>query len=73
MLERCLIGIGGLSDDDSVIRGAAQLTSQAEVSEPKFGFVLTVVLGDSRWGAKPDWKLGVSNGLAKDSRALWLE
>jgi hypothetical protein len=33
-------------DDDSVIGGPAQLTSQAEISEPKFGFGLAVTLGE---------------------------
>jgi hypothetical protein len=39
-----------LSNDDPVIGGPAQLTSQAEVSEPKFGFGLAVILGKSRGG-----------------------
>jgi hypothetical protein len=56
MLERCPIGTGELSDDDFVIGGATQLTSQTEVSEPKFRFGLTVVLGQSRRGAEPDRK-----------------
>jgi hypothetical protein len=58
-----------LTDDDFVIGGAAQLTSQVEVSKPKFGFGLAVILGESRRGAELDRKLGVSNGLAEDSRA----
>jgi hypothetical protein len=41
---------GELSNDDSVVGGSTQLTSQAEVSEPKFGFGLTVILGKSRGG-----------------------
>jgi hypothetical protein len=61
-----------LSHDDSVIGGAAQLTSQVEIREPKFGFGLAVILGESQRGAKPDRKLGVSNGLVEDSRAWWL-
>jgi hypothetical protein len=56
-----------------VIRGPAQLTSQAEISEPKFGFGLAVILGESRPGAKSDRKLGPTNGLAEDSRARRLE
>jgi hypothetical protein len=39
---------GELSDDDPVVGGPTQLTCQAEVSEPKFGFGLTVILGKSR-------------------------
>jgi hypothetical protein len=39
---------GELSNDDPVIGGPTQLTSQAEISEPKFGFGLTVILGKSR-------------------------
>jgi hypothetical protein len=62
-----------LSDDDFVVGGAAQLTSQAKVSEPKFGFGLAIVLGQIRRGVEPDQKQGVSNGLAEDSRARWLE
>jgi hypothetical protein len=45
------------------------LTSQAKISEPKFGFGLAVIHGESCRGAKPDRKLGPTNGLAKDSRA----
>jgi hypothetical protein len=41
---------GELSNDDPVVGGPTQLTSQAEVSEPKFGFGLTVILGKSRGG-----------------------
>jgi hypothetical protein len=41
---------GELSNDDPVVGGSTQLTSQAEVSEPKFGFGLTVILGKSRGG-----------------------
>jgi hypothetical protein len=40
-----------------------------KVSEPKFGFGLAVILGESHRGAKPDRKLGPTNGLAEDSRA----
>jgi hypothetical protein len=61
-----------LSNDDFVVGGAAQLTSQAEVNDPKFEFGLVVVLGQSQRGAEPDRKQGVSNGLAEDSRARWL-
>jgi hypothetical protein len=52
MLERCLIGIGEASNDDTVIGGPAQLTSQAEISEQKFGFGLAVILGESHWGGE---------------------
>jgi hypothetical protein len=38
---------GKLSNDDPVISGPTQLTSQAEVSEPKFGFGFAVILGKS--------------------------
>jgi hypothetical protein len=38
---------GELPDDELVIDGPTQLTCQAEVSEPKFGFGLTVILGKS--------------------------
>jgi hypothetical protein len=34
-----------LSNDDPVVGGLAQLTRQAEIGEPKFGFGLTVLLG----------------------------
>jgi hypothetical protein len=44
---------GELSNDDSVIGGPTQLTSQAEVSEPKFGFGFAVILGKRRGGAEP--------------------
>jgi hypothetical protein len=33
-----------------VVSGPAQLTSQAKISEPKFRFGFTVILGESRWG-----------------------
>jgi hypothetical protein len=39
-----------LSNDDPVVDGPTQLTSQAKVSEPKFGFGLTVILDKSRGG-----------------------
>jgi hypothetical protein len=72
MLERCRQEQGKQADDNSVIGGPAQLTSQAKISEPKFGFGLAIILGESRRGAKPDQKLGPTNGLAEDSRARWL-
>jgi hypothetical protein len=43
-----------------------------KISEPKFGFGLAVILGESHRWAKPDWKPGPTNGLAEDSRARWL-
>jgi hypothetical protein len=61
-----------LSDDDAVVGGSAELTSQAKISEPKFRFGLAVILGESRRGAKLDWKLGPADGFAEDSRARWL-
>jgi hypothetical protein len=36
---------GELSNDDPVVGGPTQLIGQAEVSEPKFGFGLTIILG----------------------------
>jgi hypothetical protein len=56
-------------NDDSVIGGPAQLTSQAEISKPKVGFGLAVILGESHQGAKPNWKLCLANSLAEDLRA----
>jgi hypothetical protein len=56
MLEWCLIGIGEASNDDTVIGGPAQLTSQAEINEQKFRFGLAVILGESHWGVKPNRK-----------------
>jgi hypothetical protein len=44
---------GELSNDNPVIGGPTQLTSQAEVSEPKFGFGLAVILGKSHGGGEP--------------------
>jgi hypothetical protein len=41
---------GELPDDDLVIGGPIQLTCQAEVSEPKFGFGLAVIIGKSHGG-----------------------
>jgi hypothetical protein len=41
---------GELSNDDPIVDGPTQLTSQVEISEPKFGFGLTVILGKSRGG-----------------------
>jgi hypothetical protein len=41
---------GKLLNDDPVVGGPAQLTSQAEVSEPKFKFGFAVILGKSRGG-----------------------
>jgi hypothetical protein len=41
---------GELSNDDPVIGGPTQLTSQAEVSELKFRFGLAVILDKSRGG-----------------------
>jgi hypothetical protein len=41
---------GELSNDDPVVGGPTQLTSQVETSEPKFGFGLAVILGKSRGG-----------------------
>jgi hypothetical protein len=41
---------GELSNDDPVIGGPTQLTSQAEISEPKFRFGLIVILGKSHGG-----------------------
>jgi hypothetical protein len=43
---------GELSNDDPVVGGSTQLTSQAEVSEPKFEFGLAVILDKSRGGAE---------------------
>jgi hypothetical protein len=39
---------GELSNDDPVIGGPSQLTSQAKVSKPKFEFCFAVILGKSR-------------------------
>jgi hypothetical protein len=41
---------GELSNDDPVVGGPAQLTRQAEIGEPKFGFRFAVILGESRGG-----------------------
>jgi hypothetical protein len=41
---------GELSNDDPIVGGPTQLTGQAKVSEPKFGFGLAVILGKSRGG-----------------------
>jgi hypothetical protein len=41
---------GELSNDDLVVDGPTQLTSQAEVSEPKFRFGFAVILGKSHGG-----------------------
>jgi hypothetical protein len=41
---------GKLSNDDLVVSGPTQLTSQAEVSEPKFGFGFAIILGKSHGG-----------------------
>jgi hypothetical protein len=38
---------GELPDDDPIVGGPTQLTCQAEVIEPKFGFGLAVILGKS--------------------------
>jgi hypothetical protein len=56
-------------NDDLVIGGPAQLTSQAEISKPKLGFGLAVILGESHQGVKPNWKLCLANSLAEDPRA----
>jgi hypothetical protein len=63
---------GELSNDDPVVGGPTQLTSQAEVSEPKFGFGLAVILGKSRGGAEPSREYRFANGFAKDPRTRWL-
>jgi hypothetical protein len=57
-----------LSDDDSVVGGPAQLTHQAEISEPKFGFGLAVVLGESRGRAKPSQEYRLADSLTEDPR-----
>jgi hypothetical protein len=44
---------GELSNDLLIVGGPTQLTSQAEVSEPKFGFGLVVILGKSHGGVEP--------------------
>jgi hypothetical protein len=41
---------GELSNDDPVVGGPTQLTSQAKISKPKFRFGLAVILGKSRGG-----------------------
>jgi hypothetical protein len=41
---------GELSNDEPVIGCPAQLTRQAEIGEPKFGFGFAAVLGESRGG-----------------------
>jgi hypothetical protein len=43
---------GELSNDDPVVGGPTQLTSQAEVGAPKFGFGLAVILGKSHGEAE---------------------
>jgi hypothetical protein len=58
--------------DDPVVGGPTQLTCQAEISEPKFGFGLAVILGESHGGAEPSWEYCFTNGLAKDPRTRWL-
>jgi hypothetical protein len=63
---------GELSNDDLVVGGPTQLTSQAKVSEPKFRFGLAVILGKSLWGAEPSREYCFVNGLAKDPRTPWL-
>jgi hypothetical protein len=60
---------GELSDDDPVIGGPAQLTRQAEISEPKFGFGLAVVLGESRGRAKTNREYCLADSLTEDPRA----
>jgi hypothetical protein len=59
-----------LPDDDPVVGGPTQLTCQAEVSKPKFGFDLTIILGKSRGGGgvEPSREYCFTNGLAKDPR-----
>jgi hypothetical protein len=39
-----------LSNDDPVVDGPTQLTSQAEISKPKFRFGFAAILGESRGG-----------------------
>jgi hypothetical protein len=63
---------GELSNDDPVIGGLTQLTSQAEVSKPKFGFGLAVILGKSHGGVELSREYHFVNGLAKDPRTRWL-
>jgi hypothetical protein len=41
---------GELLNDDPIVGGPTQLTSQAKISEPKFGFGLAIILGKSRGG-----------------------
>jgi hypothetical protein len=60
---------GELSDDDPVIGGPSQLTRQAEIGEPKFGFGLAVVLGESRGRAKPSREYRFADSLTEDLRA----
>jgi hypothetical protein len=43
---------GELSNDDPIVGGPTQLTSQAKVSEPKFGFGLAVILRKSHGGGQ---------------------
>jgi hypothetical protein len=44
---------GELSNDDPVVGGPTQLTSQAEIGEPKFEFGFAIILGKSRGGVEP--------------------
>jgi hypothetical protein len=39
-----------LSNDDPIVGGPTQLTRQAEIGEPKFGFGFAIILGESRGG-----------------------
>jgi hypothetical protein len=59
---------GELSDDDPVVGGPAQLTRQAEISEPKFRFGLAVVLGESRGRAKPSQECCLMDSFNEDPR-----
>jgi hypothetical protein len=63
---------GELSDDDPVVGGPAQLTHQAEIGEPKFGFGFAVVLGESRGRAKPSWEYCLADSLTEDPRTQGL-
>jgi hypothetical protein len=63
---------GELSNDDPVVGGPAQLTCQAEISKPKFGFGFAVVLGESRGRAKPSREYYLADSLTEDPRTRGL-
>jgi hypothetical protein len=63
---------GELSNDDPVVGGPAQLTRQAKIGKPKFGFGFAVVLGESRRGAKSNREHHLTDSLTEDPRTRGL-